>query len=211
MQNESQRIQICNFLQTPNEVTRETEALARLTQREHDLRLQFLRGQSGDAVAYSALLKALSAHLRAFFRRKLVRLPDDVEDLVQETLIAIHNQRHTYDENQPFTAWAFAIGRYKLIDRYRQYTRHDAKNASLDEDMELFASQDDEASDAKRDVAKLLDTLPDKQKLPIQMVKIEGLSVAEAAAKTGLSESAVKVGIHRGLKILAARIRGDVK
>ena len=53
----------------------------------------------------------------------------------------------------------------------------------------------------------MLQTLPDKQRLPIEYVKLEGLSVVETARLTGLSESAVKVGVHRGLKALAARIR----
>ena len=63
------------------------------------------------------------------------------------------------------------------------------------------------AAEARRDLRVLLQQLPDKQRLPIELVKIEGLSVAEAAQRTGLSESAVKVGVHRGLKLLAAVIR----
>ena len=70
-----------------------------------------VRGLGGDNAAYHDFLKDLSAHLRAFFRRRLVRLPDDVEDLVQETLLAVHNQRHTYETDQPLTAWIHAIAR----------------------------------------------------------------------------------------------------
>jgi RNA polymerase sigma-70 factor, ECF subfamily len=190
-------------------MTRESDGLAKLAQREENLRRQFLSAQSGDAVVYSALLSALAGHLRAYFRRKLTRIPDDIEDLVQETLIAIHNQRHSYDNAYPFTAWVFAIARYKLIDRYRQFTRHDAHFESFDDDVEPTIGYEDNAYEAKRDVAQLLETLPEKQKWAIHWVKIEGLSIAEAALKTGLSESAVKVSIHRGLKALMARMRGD--
>jgi RNA polymerase sigma-70 factor, ECF subfamily len=181
-------------------------SLEKLQQREATLRQGFLGVRSGDSGAYNGCLKALAGYLRSFFRKKLQRVPDDIEDLVQETLIAIHNQRHTYDPNQPFTAWAYAIARYKLIDRYRQFTRHDAHNDTLDEFHELTIGHDDDAHEARRDVAKLLDTLPEKQRVPIQLVKLEGLSVAEAAAKIGQSESAIKVNVHRGLKALAAKL-----
>ena len=58
------------------------------------------------------------------------------------------------------------------------------------------------------DVLKLLDALPEKQRLPIRLMKLEGLSVVEAARMAGMSESAVKVGVHRGLKALAKMIGG---
>ncbi len=175
----------------------------------NELRLRELlvRGLDGDATAYHAFLKELAGHLRAFLRRRLVRLPDDVEDLVQETLLAVHNQRHTYDPAQPLTAWVVALARYKLVDLLRRRSRREQLHDPLDEDNELLAAPDEEAAQARRDLGKLLDTLPERQRLPILHVKIEGLSVAETALRTGISESAVKVGIHRGLKALAARIR----
>ena len=171
------------------------------------LRELLVRGLAGDATAYHAFLKELAGHLRAFLRRRLVRLPDDVEDLVQETLLAVHNQRHTYDPAQPLTAWVVALARYKLVDLLRRRSRRELLHDPLDEESDLLAVADGEAAQARRDLGKLLDTLPERQRLPIVYVKIEGLSVAETARRTGISESAVKVGIHRGLKALAARIR----
>lgn len=176
---------------------------------EERLKDMLVRGLTGDAPAYHAFLKELSTHLRAFLRARLVRLPDDVEDLVQETLLAIHNQRHTYDVAQPLTAWVHAIARYKLIDFLRRRAGRDALNESLDDESDLFAFSDAEASDARRDLARLLDRLPDRQRLPIIHMKLEGLSVTETARLTGMSEAAVKVGVHRGLKALAALIRGE--
>jgi RNA polymerase sigma-70 factor, ECF subfamily len=171
------------------------------------LKSLLLRGLDGDAQAYHAFLKALGDHLRAFFRKRLARLPDEVEDLVQESLLAIHNQRHTYDAAQPLTAWVHAIAKYKLIDLLRR--RRDTVTAATDWDDEegLLASSDSDATEARRDLAKLLALLPDRQRLPIVHVKLNGFSVAEAARLTGMSESAVKVGVHRGLKALAAKIR----
>lgn len=175
---------------------------------EARLRELMLRGLAGDAPAYHDFLKELSGHLRAFLRRRLASLPDDVEDLVQETLLAVHNQRHTYEADQPLTAWVHAIARYKLVDLLRRRAGREAITDELDDELEVFAASDEDASDAKRDVAKLLEQLPDRHRLPIQYVKLEGLSVVEAARKCGMSESAVKVGVHRGLKALALLIKG---
>jgi RNA polymerase sigma-70 factor (ECF subfamily) len=180
-----------------------------LSATEGRLRDLMLRGLAGDATAYHAFLKDLSAYLRAFLRRRLARLPDDVEDLVQETLLAVHNQRHTYEADQPLTAWIHAIARYKLVDLLRRRSVREAMNDPLDDELAVFAVSDTEAADARRDVAKLLARLPERQRLPIQHMKLEGLSVVEAARATGMSESAVKVGVHRGLKALAAMIRGE--
>ncbi len=175
---------------------------------EPQMRDQLLLGLAGDTAAYHDFLSRLAALLRSFFRRRLLSLPDEVEDLVQETLLAVHNHRHTYDVNQPLTAWVHAIARYKLTDLFRRRSVREQLHEPLDDELELPAASDLEAGDARRDIAKLLSQLPDRQRLPIQHVKLEGLSVQEAARLTGMSESAIKVGVHRGLKTLAAMIRG---
>jgi RNA polymerase sigma-70 factor, ECF subfamily len=176
---------------------------------EDRLKSLFVQGLAGDATAYRAFLKDLSAHLRAFLRRRLTRLPDEVEDLVQETLLAVHNQRHTYDSGQPLTAWIHAIARYKLVDLLRRREGRESLNDPLDDEAEVFAASDTESDDARRDLAKLLEQLPDRQRLPIVHTKLKGRSVAEAAQLCGMSEAAIKVGVHRGLKALAAMIRGE--
>jgi len=178
-----------------------------LNAREAHLKDLLVRGLSGEASSYEAFLRELSAFLRAFLRGRLMRVPDEVEDLVQETLLAVHNQRHTYDAAQPLTAWVHAIARYKLIDFLRRRAGREAMNDPLGDEDDLLATSDEEAREARRDLAVLLAKLPDRHRLPIQHVKIEGLTVAEAAKLTGMSESAVKVGIHRGLKALSALIR----
>ena len=178
--------------------------------REQRLRSLLIRGTGGDSLAYQEFLKALSGHLRAFLRRRLQSLPDDVEDLVQETLLAIHNQRHTYDPEQPLTPWVHAIARYKLVDLLRRRQAVDALNDPLDDEFPLLVEGEHEVADARRDLGRLLARLPDRQRLPIVHMKLEGLSVVEAARLTGMSESAVKIGVHRGLKALAAMVRGDV-
>ncbi len=188
------------------ERTKEQEA--ELTGNEARLRELLVQGLSGDAAAYHHFLKALSAHLRAYFRRRIFQRPDEVEDLVQETLLAVHNQRHTYQSDQPLTAWVHAIARYKLIDLLRVRASREALTDPLDDELEVFATSDTDAAEARRDLNQLLASLPDRQRLPIVHVKLEGLSVVEVAQLTGMSESAIKVGVHRGLKALAAKIRG---
>lgn len=176
---------------------------------EPRLRALLLAGMDGNQAAYREFLQASAAHLRAFLRRRLSRWPDEVEDLVQESLLAIHNQRMTYDRNVPLTAWMHAIAKYKLIDWLRRHARHDGLNDPLDDDDELFSSADMESSHAKRDLEKLLNLLPSQQRAAILHTKVDGLSVREAAVAMNISEAAVKVAVHRGLKALAATLRNE--
>ncbi|RQH06476.1 sigma-70 family RNA polymerase sigma factor [Paraburkholderia dinghuensis] len=184
--------------------TTDSEAVRKTEER---LKALFVRGLNGDANAYHAFLADLSAHLRGFLRKRLYALQDDVEDLVQEILLAVHNGRATWRPDEPLTAWVHAIARYKLADFFRARSRREALQTPLDEELEIFATSDTEAADASRDLGKLLEQLPDRQRLPIVHVKLQGLSVTETAKLTGLSESAVKVGVHRGLKALAMKFQ----
>ena len=172
---------------------------------EAELKALMVRSLGGDSAAYAVLLRRLGDHLRAYYQRRLGRAAD-AEDLLQETLIAMHTRRSTYDVTRPFTAWVHAIARYKIIDLLRRRSRNEMLNDPLDDEDQLFVAVDGDAAEARYDLKKLLDELPDRQRLPIVYVKIEGASVADAAKRTGMSESAVKVGIHRGLKALAAKI-----
>lgn len=173
---------------------------------EQQLRALFVRGLDGDAQAYAAFLKQIARRLRAYLRRRLYGWPDDVEDLVQECLLAMHNQRQSYLREQSVVAWAQAIARHKLIDLLRAKAAREQLHDPLDDDAQDFlVAAAVEETTARRDVLTLLSELPDRHRLPIVHVKLEGLSVAEAARRTGMSASAVKVGVHRGLKALAAR------
>lgn len=171
----------------------------------------FLRGLRGESRDYQTFLRALAAHVRAFLRRRLGGLPDEVEDLVQEILLAVHNQRHTYQSDQPLTAWIHAIARYKLVDLFRRRAGREALHLPLEDDLEVFAASDVDAAEARHDIGKYLQQLPESQRLPIVYTKLEGLSVAEAAHAAGMSEAAIKVGVHRGLKALAKFMREDTR
>ena len=162
-------------------------------------------GLDGDSRAYTALLDALVPMLRSFFARRLRGATDDVEDLVQETMIALHTRRASYDRDRVFTAWAYAIARYKMIDHFRR-RRITVPLEGLEEI--LVAEGFEPATSARLDVDRLLGGLSAKQQRIIRQTKIDGLSTAEAAARGNVSESDVKISVHRGLQAMAKRLAG---
>jgi RNA polymerase sigma-70 factor, ECF subfamily len=174
---------------------------------ERVLKNHFLEGLQGDQHHYEQFLKQVSSLLRAYFKKRLLQIPDDVEDLLQETLLGIHNQRHTFKSDQLLSAWIYAIARYKLVDLYRSRSLREALHDPMDEEMEIYAHSETDMFEAKRDLKVLLQDLPEAQRLPIVHVKLHGLSVNETAQLTGMTPSAIKVGIHRGLKALAQKLR----
>lgn len=188
------------------EALQKTDLLRGTESRLHALLQQ---GMAGDAAAYRSFLQATAVHLRAFLRRRLSRWPDEVEDLVQESLLAIHNQRLTYDPCVPLTSWMYAIAKYKLIDWLRRHARREMHNDPIDDEHELFSSADEDASEARRDLAALLALLPEQQQAAIRHTKLDGWSVRETATALGISEASVKVAVHRGLKTLASTLREE--
>lgn len=180
-------------------------------QTEPELHALMVAGLAGDASAYRELLERLSRQLRGYYKGQFDRLgrgPADAEDLVQETLIGIHTRRHTYDPSQPFTAWVYAIARYKFVD-YLRRAHASLKDLPI-EDVQEMTSRDDQGQvESNLDLEKLMANLPTKMREAIQAVKLDGLTVSEAAARSGMSESNVKVSVHRGLKAMARLIGGD--
>jgi len=175
-----------------------------LIAQEAQYRTWMLAALAGDQAAYRMLLQALTRHLRTYYARRLDN--GAAEDAVQETLIAIHSRRATYDPGQPFTAWVYGIARYKLIDEYRHQKRRAA--VPLDEAPDLFAHDETQEQMARRDVDKLLARLPPAKQALVRDIKLDGTSVADVAARTGMSESAVKVSVHRAIKSLGEGLEG---
>jgi RNA polymerase sigma-70 factor, ECF subfamily len=172
---------------------------------EMHLKTLMLAALAGDKAAYHGLLGAIGEQLRRYFRRRLPQSDANVEDLVQETLIAIHSKRGTYDTALPFTPWLYAIARYKLLDHLRRSRLR--RTVSLDDAGDLFGGDENEATTARLDLEKLLAALPPSSQEIIRKVKLDGLSTAEMAAKTGKSEIAIRVGLHRGLKALSEQVQ----
>lgn len=178
---------------------------------EVELRALMTASLDGDGAAYHTLLKRLTGHLRAYYRHRFARIghgPSEAEDLLQEVLIALHNNRHTYDRLQPFTPWIHAIARYKFLD-YLRRTRSSFKDMPIGNAQELTAQSETAAVESSLDLQRLLLKISSKARQVIQYVKLEGLSVSEAAARCGMSESAIKVTVHRGLRALALQIRKE--
>ena len=189
--------------------SRSTTIGAAMRTTEHELKSLFLKSLAGDNASYCLFLRKASPLIRRFLARRLIRLhrsEQDSEDIVQEVLIAIHRKRNTYDGDTPVTAWMYAIARYKLIDSLRR-SRIDINFADLDE---LASATQDDASEARMTVRKVLSLLPEKLRIPIELVKLQGLSAGEVAAQTGSSEVTVRVNVHRGIKALVryCRVQG---
>lgn len=173
---------------------------------ETTLRPLWRRAQAGDEAAYRQALELAAQRLRGFFGRRLREQAPDVEDLVQETLLAVHLHRGTYDDSLPVTAWLHGIARHKLVDHWRRQGRQATE--PLDDLPEALHPVVAPEASGTRDLATLLAWLPAAQRDAIVDTKLEGLSVAESAQRRGASESAIKVQVHRGLQKLARLVRG---
>ncbi len=175
-----------------------------LIDKEAELKADMLRGLDGDANAWRMFLIALRAVLTPFFKQRLIGRDADVEDLVQECLIAIHAKRGTYDRTLPATAWIYAIARYKLIDHFRRMSRR--SDIPIDDVSILFAEHTVEDGAIRRDLTKVMAILPSRQRRLIEDVRIGGYSLAEAGARNGFTEGAAKVSVHRSMKTLSASV-----
>ena len=175
---------------------------------EAELHALMTSALAGDSRAYQKFLGEVAAGLRAFVRKRLFVGPDQAEDIVQEVLLAVHTKRHTYDPDQPVTPWLYAITRFKLTDHLRKVGRRGVQ-VPVEDEIGLFAESDHEAGVVRLDLDRLLEKLPEKQRESIRMVKLQQLSVKEAAEKASMTESDVKVSVHRGLKTLARLVARD--
>ena len=160
--------------------------------------------QNGDAAAYRHLLTELAVWLRRYYARRLP--PGLIDDAVQESLIAVHEKRNTYDPNRPFVAWLAAIARHKWIDALRTMNAKPTEALHLD----IAVADHGEAITSARTLERLLGTLKPAQSQVIRLVKLQGLSIEEASKATGQSAALVKVNIHRGLKRLTSLLRSEL-
>jgi RNA polymerase sigma-70 factor (ECF subfamily) len=170
-------------------------------QRDENWSALMQAAQAGDALAYKKLLREIAPALKNFLRTRFFA-KDHIEDVVQEILLAIHAARHTYRPEQPFPNWMYGVARHKMIDYLRKQSRL-KENELQDELLETFladgANTPEEAL-AGQDIRQALATLPDKQRQVLALTKIEGYSMAEAAEKLGMTETAAKVTAHRACK-----------
>lgn len=157
---------------------------------------------AGDERAYDSFLRAVAGLVRSFARRK-VQHGIDAEDIVQETLLAIHVKRHTWRDGAPVTPWLYAIARHKLVDAYRRRRRR--VEIDIGEIPETPAPPEPR-SVSERELGGALDALAPGQRSAVAAICLDGRSIGEAAKHLGMSEGAVRVALHRGLTAIAKRI-----
>jgi len=165
--------------------------------------------QDGDGAAYARLLRETSPFIRAIARRRF-RDDDRVEDVVQDVLLCLHRVRHSYDPSRPFTPWLAAIASRRCIDALRRKVRVDAYETADDQAYETFADPESnkevEAGAASQLIMSLVETLPAAQREALELVKLKEMSLAEASAASGQSVGGLKVGVHRAIKALRAKL-----
>lgn len=164
--------------------------------------------QQGDRDAYRRLLTEITPWATGLLRRVCGA---DAEDVAQELLLSIHQARATYDPARPFRAWAISIARRRAADWLRRRGRRGLEIEFSFELSETFADpatniEAETAEDEARRsaVAAAVAALPTAQRRAVELTKIDGRSVKEAAALTGQSETALKVATHRAIKALKA-------
>ncbi len=157
---------------------------------------------AGDERAYGEFLLRAASLVRSFARRRIVQGGIDPEDVVQETLLAIHMKRHTWRDNALVTPWVYAIARYKLIDAFRRRGRR--VEIEIGETAECVAQPERETV-SDHEIGRALDTLAPGQRSAVAAICVDGLSIRETAKRLGMSETAVRVALHRGLAAIARR------
>src|ERR1700730_12595278 len=167
-------------------------------------------GNAGAADSYRRLLLQLTPVLRAGARRRLASAgmaDTDAEDVVQETLLAIHLKRQSWDEDAPLSPWLRAIAPHKMIDMLRRRGRR--IDLPLDVFAEVFAGGEGELAMLVADVDRHLECLPAGQRKVVRAIAVDGASISEAAARLSMTNGAVRVALHRGLAALAAKFIGE--
>src|SRR2546430_9212637 len=156
------------------------------------------RAQRGDREAYAALLTDVAPPLERFLRRRITD-PHELEDVCKEPLVAVPHSRHTYDPSRPFGPWLFAIARHVAVDHFRRrvaQTSHEVLVGVLPEPAA-------EADPTRPRLEAVLDRLPAAQREAFEMLQLEGMSVAAAAARAGITTGALKGPAHPASKGLA--------
>ncbi len=200
---QSRRRTVCNVSFLPGETILEGVILDRKA-RDAEWSGLMRAAIAGDEAAYRKLLADLSRALRGVVRRGFAGVGvarDDVEDVVQDVLLAIHLKRHTWDTSMPLGPWVLAIARNKMIDDLRRRGRR--PEVPVDLTQFEFEGEDQQASIDAHDVARVLNRLPDRNREIVQAISIDGHSARDVAEKLGMTEVAVRVALHRSLKTLA--------
>jgi RNA polymerase sigma-70 factor (ECF subfamily) len=166
---------------------------------------------AGDEGAYRRLLEDIGRSVRTMARSAFARArvgDADIEDAVQETLLAIHLKRHTWDPKERLAPWVYAIARHKIVDALRRRGRRRVE--PIENFEEFLAAPEAEDPHALSDARKLLETLAPRQRDIVTSISLDGQTIAETAKRLSMTEVAVRVALHRALKSLGAAWRRSV-
>ncbi len=174
---------------------------------ERELEDLLRAANAGDAAAYRHFLEKLAMVVRTMLRSHVNRSAGgaELEDVVQDTLLAVHLKRHTWDEHRPISPWIRVIARHKLIDQLRRRGR--LFKVPIEEVIDRLPAEPVKETLSARDVDRMLEKLSEGRRCVVRAIAVEGLSVSEVAQRLGKSESAVRVLLHRGLAAVAAASR----
>ncbi len=177
---------------------------------ENQWALLLSAANAGDAGAYRQLLLQLAPVLRALARRGLAKagLSDtDAEDIVQETLLAIHLKRQSFNKSAQAGPWIRAIARHKLIDMLRRRGRR--FDIPINDFSELIAAGENEPDMLIAGVDHHLESLAPGQRKVLRVIAVDGASIGEAAARLAMTKGAVRVALHRALSALAVKPKAE--
>ena len=161
------------------------------------------RAQGGDEEAYSELLVLLTGVTRSYVRSRAGAPVPWTDDVAQETLIAVHHARHTFDGRRPFAPWFYAIARNRFVDVLRREQRVRQHEVAGDAWPEPANATNDECSRVDMDAVRAaLASLPARQREVVEAMKLRDESVREIAARLGMTMTSVKVTAHRGYRTL---------
>ena len=180
--------------------------------REHQWAAWMRATQAGDQIAYRRLLNDVLPVIRRQVRARWRRAGQDsegFEDVVQDILLTLHQVRHTYDPDRPFSPWLAAIVRFRLTDALRRQGRRARREIAVDQIPETFSATGTNTLQDHRDdlatVRREIERLPDGQRQAVELLKLRDLSLKEASAVSGMSVAALKVATHRAYRSLRRR------
>jgi RNA polymerase sigma factor (sigma-70 family) len=198
---------------TDNTAAADAESVSRERDpnRDVDWSILMARAQAGDADAYRRLLEEIVPYLRALLARRY-RDRRDVEDTVQDVLLTLHTIRHAYDPSRPFTPWLVAIANRRAIDRLRRQGRVRRGEAALIAEQETFGprtANSGEEGSREEALRRAVESLPPGQHRAVTLLKLQEMSLKQAAEASGMSIAALKVAMHRALKNLRKILGGS--
>ncbi|MCP5463830.1 MAG: sigma-70 family RNA polymerase sigma factor [Deltaproteobacteria bacterium] len=167
------------------------------------------QAQNGNKAVYRELLQIISPYVEGMIKKR-IQNHEAAEEIFQTVMLTIHRARHTYDASRPFKPWLFSVTRNTIFDYLRKHRRRFEKEILFDDPIQAKAAVNTELEEQEL-LQQALNVLPGDQREAVELIKLKGLSIKEAAQKVGISESAIKVRAHRGYQSLKDFLLNELK